>query len=190
MTGDQIAQLSYLVLLGTAIAGMFFVYNRGQLGKSLQYAAIWALIFIGGVAAVGLWQDVSRQITATQTVSDGVLTVPLSRDGHYYLTLDVDGTEIDFLVDTGATETVLTMADARRLGLDVTGLDFIGRASTANGTVRTAPVRLDRVVLGPWEDFGVRASITEGELVQSLLGMSYLSRYDIGLSNGTLTLRR
>ena len=51
------------------------------------------------------------------------------------------------------------------------------RSQTANGEVAGAPVRLDRVRLGPFLDDGVRAVVNGGELNQSLLGMSYLNRY-------------
>jgi clan AA aspartic protease (TIGR02281 family) len=47
MNGDQLANLAYLGLLGAAIAAMFFLGNRQNLGKTAQQAAIWGLIFVG-----------------------------------------------------------------------------------------------------------------------------------------------
>ena len=49
---DQ-AQLFYLVLLGSVIAvGVFYNY-RHRLGQAAQHAAIWGLIFVGLVLAIG-----------------------------------------------------------------------------------------------------------------------------------------
>ena len=86
---------------------------------------------------------------------------------------------------------VLTKADARKAGLNTDDLAFVGRAYTANGEVRTAPVRLERVAVGPLVDEDVRAVVNEGELDQSLLGMEYLQRYSsVEITNGTLVLTR
>ena len=48
--------------------------------------------------------------------------------------------------------------------------------STANGIGRGAPVRLDRIMLGPIDLVNVRASINEAAMDRSLLGMSFLNR--------------
>ena len=104
--------------------------------------------------------------------------MPRGRDGHYSLTLQINGVDVDFLVDTGASQVVLTQQDAARVGLNPDKLAFIGTAFTANGEVRTAPVRLDTVDLGGIRDTRVRASVNGGEMSGSLLGMSYLNRFD------------
>jgi aspartyl protease family protein len=57
--------------------------------------------------------------------------------------------------------------------------------------VRTAPVRLDSIALGPIRDHDVRAVINEGDLDQSLLGMDYLQRFSsVEISGGRLILTR
>ena len=52
-----------------------------------------------------------------------------------------------------------------------------GRAVTANGTVATAPVRIDRLEFGPIMLRNVAASVTDGSFDGSLLGMRFLSRF-------------
>jgi len=192
MTADDIARLAYLGLLGAAIAGFFFVQNRDRMGQMAQQAAIWGLIFVGTIAAVGMWSDIrSTVLPAQATMTDGRIELPMGRDGHYRATVDVDGVPIDFIVDTGASDVVLSDDDAARLGIDVDSLAFLGSAATANGTVRIAPVWLDRVTLGGITDRDVRASVTEGRLDMSLLGMSYLRRFDrIEIANDRLILTR
>jgi aspartyl protease family protein len=95
------------------------------------------------------------------------------------------------VVDTGATELVLSRSDAERAGLDTEALIYSGQAFTANGMVQTAPVVLETIALGKAIDLGVPAVVNGAEMQDSLLGMSYLQRFDrIEISGGTLVLER
>ena len=186
------AHLIYLIMLGLAVVFTYLVANRNRLGTVVQQALIWGLIFIGVIAAIGLWDDIRSTVLPTQSVSDGNrIELPRRADGHYYLTAMVNGERIEFVVDTGASDIVLTQEDARKAGLNPDDLAYTGQALTANGQVATAPVRLDTVEIGPIQDSGVTAVVNGGELDKSLLGMSYLQRYSsVEIRNGTLVLRR
>ncbi|MCA0870050.1 TIGR02281 family clan AA aspartic protease [Seohaeicola saemankumensis] len=193
MDGDSWGRLIYLALLGSVIAFWFFVQNRQTLGKTLQQAMAWVLIFIGVIAVVGLWDDIRTTVRPSLgTVTDsGAIEVPRARDGHFYLTLRINGTPIEFMVDTGASQMVLSEGDAKRAGIDTGDLAFVGRAMTANGEVRTAPVRLDSVALGPVEERDFYAAVNGGDMGVSLLGMSYLQRWErIEITGRALVLER
>jgi len=193
MENFDTARLLYLVLLGGAVLLWFFAQNRASLGKVTQQALVWGLIFVGVIAAVGLWGDIRQTVQPTQTVlaQGDRIELPRAPDGHYYLTAQVNGTPVRFVVDTGATQIVLSQDDARAAGLELSNLIYAGRAFTANGTVRTAPVRLDQIAIGPIADHDVRAVVNEGKMDQSLLGMDYLQRFSsVEISNGTLSLTR
>ena len=193
MAEIETGRIIYLILLLAMVAGWFFMQSREGLNKTLQQAAVWGMIFVGAAAGVGLWQDISgdRLNRGAQFAGDGTVVVPRSRDAHYYLTLSVNDTPVRFVVDTGATDIVLTREDATRVGLNAEDLNFAGRAFTANGEVRTAFVRLDAVTLGDVTDRNVSAVVSEGEMSQSLLGMGYLQRWGrIEISGGELRLSR
>lgn len=193
MSADQTAQLIYLGALAAAIAGALLLRSRGSMGPMLQNAVVWGLIFVGVIVGYGLWEDLRGTVQPSQSVlSDtGQIVLPRSPDGHYYVTLDINDAPVDFVVDTGASDMVLTQLDAVRIGYSLDELTFFGRASTANGEVRTAPVVLDKVSLGPFTDTRVRASVNGGEMAQSLLGMTYLQRFDkIEISDGQLIFSR
>ena len=190
MSGDDTARLLYLSL-GGAIVLWFFAQNRASLGKVAQQAIVWALIFVGVIAAMGLWGDIRNTVQPGQATYLGDERIELRRamDGHYYVTAQVNDVPVDFVVDTGATVTVLTREDAARIGINTDKLAFVGRATTANGEVRTAPVTLDSIVIGPVRHDGVRAVVNGGDLAQSLLGMEYLQRYSsIQIADGRLIL--
>ena len=90
----------------------------------------------------------------------------------------MNGAPIRFLVDTGATDIVLSREDARRVGIELEELAFLGRANTANGPVKTAQVRLESIEIGQFRDEALRASVNGGELGVSLLGQRYLNRFE------------
>ncbi|GAB5433963.1 MAG: TIGR02281 family clan AA aspartic protease [Epibacterium sp.] len=193
MNSDDIGQLIYLVLLLLVVGSWVFVQNRQSLGKTAQQLMIWALIFLGVIAAYGLWDDIRTTVVPQQAVlsDDGQIRVPRASDGHYYLTLQVNDQPVEFLVDTGASDMVLNADTAERLGIDPSALSYFGRAMTANGEVRTARVTLDTVALGPITDRDVSAWVNEGALAQSLLGMGYLQRFSgFEIRNNELILTR
>lgn len=193
MNEYDIGRLAYLGILATALAFWFFVQNRDSLGKKAQQALAWGLIFLGVIAVFGLWEDIRTSVRPSLgTVTDsGQIVVPRAPDGHYYMTLDINGSKVEFLIDTGASEIVLTPADARRAGVALNALAYTGRAMTANGPVRTARIELDSVTLGPFSDRNVSAWVNEGEMEQSLLGMTYLQRWSrIEITGRALVLTR
>ncbi|EAP84366.1 TIGR02281 family clan AA aspartic protease [Sulfitobacter sp. EE-36] len=194
MPDIETGRLIYLIVLMAMVAGWFFMQSRQGWNKTLQQVAVWAMIFTGVAAGYGLWEDINRQGDIPRQAyeaSTGSVTLPRARDGHYYLTATINGTPLRFVVDTGATDMVLTRADAEAAGLSPDRLNYLGRASTANGEVRTAYVRLDEVELGGVRDTDVPAVVNEGEMRQSLLGMGYLQRWGrIEITNGELILTR
>jgi aspartyl protease family protein len=192
MDPDQLARLAYLALLAAALGGWFFMQMRGNPGKTMQMIAVWALIFVGVIAGYGLWNDIRQEVAPSQAMlAENVVSVPRSNDGHYHLVLQVNGVPVEFVVDTGASEIVLSQRDAARIGLDPATLAYTGIALTANGEVRTAPVRIDRVDLGSITDTNLRAVVNEGAMDGSLLGMGYLGLFDrIEIAGDELILTR
>ena len=194
MSGDSLASLGYLALLLVALGGAYLASHRQSVGKSLQMALVWGMIFLGCMAVYGLWGDISRDYGRNSlpiTQQDGAIALPRAPDGHYYVTAEVNGAAIDFLVDTGASDIVLSRADAARIWLDLEKLAFLGSARTANGVVPIAYSRLKTIQLGPYLDQGISVAINGGEMEKSLLGMSYLGLFGrIEIAQDQLILRR
>ncbi len=190
MSGDDFGRLLYLGLLLAAVAGWGLAEYRGRLGQGARSFLAWGLIFVGVMAGYGLWQDIRRDVIATQHATAEGIEVPRSADGHYYLTLTISGQPLTFMVDTGATGVVLSRDDAARLGVDLAALVYTGESQTANGPVRTARVRLKDVQLGPYLDDSLGAWVNEGEMFGSLLGMDYLGRYSIEITGDRMIMRR
>ncbi len=191
MTSADAPRLIFLLILLVAIGGSYLMSQRGNMGKTAQQAAIWGLIFLGAVGAVGLWEDIRNDVAPRTTFVGETIEIPRGRDGHYTVTLGVNDVPVRFVVDTGASQIVLTQEDAQRAGLRPETLAFIGQASTANGIVRTAPVTLDSITAGEIVDTNVRAVVNEGDLFDSLLGMTYLNQFStVTIENDRMILRR
>jgi aspartyl protease family protein len=193
LDADSWARVLYLGLLLAFVGGFFLVGRRHRLGRSLRDLAVWALIFAMVIIAYGFRGVLREELLPAAMVSrpDGSIELRRASDGHFHAEALVNGVPVRFLVDTGASELVLSAADAARVGIDPGDLAFVGRARTANGTVATAPVRLGRVEFGGFSDSGVPASVGGGALDVSLLGMSYLDRFAaIEISGDRMTLRR
>jgi len=180
MDSADLPRLLYLILLGAAVVGWFIAENRGNLGGTARMALVWGMIFVGIVAVYGLWDDIRSDVLPRQSVAteDRVIEVPRSNDRHFNLIMRLNGEPIDFVVDTGATDIVLSLQDARRAGLNPDDLAFSGTARTANGTVSTAYTRIDEVAIGPVTFSNVRVAVNGGEMRGSLLGMSFLDRFE------------
>lgn len=193
MDSYDTGRVIYLVLLVTVVGGYFFISHRDRLGEMMRLGLLWGLIFLGVVAAYGLWTDIRDDVMPRQTVFDeeARIEVPRAPDGHYYLSVRINGTSVPFVVDTGATDIVLSQKDAARVGINPAALDYTGLAGTANGMVRTARVYVDEVAIGSIVDRDVALSVNQGDLDTSLLGMTYLQRYSrLEISGGKLVLER
>jgi len=193
MEENDFARLIYLSVLVVAILGSVLISRRGAYGKMFRQAGVWLLIFMGLVAIVASWQDIrqSGQTMSFQQSEDGAIIIPKEIDGHFHLTVTINDRPIEFLVDTGASDIVLTRKDAARVGFDPNRLDYWGMANTANGTVRLATIRLETVRLGEFIDKNIRASVNKAPMEKSLLGMRYLSKFRaIEISNDQMILKR
>lgn len=190
MDSDQTARVLYLAMLLAALSGWIFAEFRGRMGQALRMALAWGFIVIGLMAGYGLWKDIRRDITPEQTIVANRIDVPRAEDGHFYITLTVDGIPLRFMADTGASNVVLRQKDAEILGIDTAKLAYLGTASTANGLTKTAQVSLENVRLGPVFDARLSASVNEGDLDISLLGMDYLQRFKIEMSDNLMVLTR
>lgn len=156
-----------------------------RLGKAVRDLAIWAAVIAGLVAVYGFRSELTMvgsrilgelEPSRSQQLAGGALEFRRGADGHFYIDAEVNGRPVRFLVDTGASDIVLSPADARRLGFRVSALTFNRIYETANGTGRGAPVTLDTVAVGQLRFGDVTASVNEAPMSESLLGMSFLDR--------------
>lgn len=130
----------------------------------------------GGAGAPGNSAPAAAAVQKTAPLSELVLRA--GARGHFTVDASVNGQTLTFLVDTGASSIYLTPRDAARLGWTPPRLTYSERYNTAAGEVRAAPVTLRSLRIGQLELYDLPASVGEQESSMSLLGMTFLKRFD------------
>lgn len=194
--GDQAAQVLYLLLCLVLVGSAFFV-RRMPIMQGLRMFIAWVLIF--GVAfivftmkdeflALGNRMLVEARGGAEQT-GPQELTIRQAPDGHFWVTAEVNGVSVRFLVDSGATTTSLSRDTAARAGIEPSA-GFRTAVQTANGVLMVDRGRAARLKVGPIErqDVAVHISDAFGDL--DVIGMNFLSTLSSWSVEGkTLVLR-
>ncbi len=150
----------------------------------LAIVAFWTVIM--GVLYVLMTHYLKpKPVTIT---AQGELVIPKSRDGHFYAAGTVNGRNVMFMVDTGASTVTISEKFARNAGV-ADGLPTTFH--TANGDVQGRTVADVPVSLGPIKVSGVRVGVglLGGDEDDALLGQSFLSKFDITMSKEQMTLR-
>lgn len=110
-----------------------------------------------------------------------------NRQGHYITSGFINGEEVIFLVDTGATDVAVPAHLANKLQLQA---GRQGLARTANGTVRIAESTIDTLRIGDIELRNVQANLNPGmQDNHILLGMSVLRQLEFTQRDDWLILR-
>lgn len=180
--------------LGDSVGGG---WGSGLLWPVARIAAIvglvavvahWALSSSGGAPAAEVNAVESDRAVAptaapanTARASDDEgsreYAVHADRNGRFFVEAIVNGTNVRFLIDTGATNLALSKEDADKLGLNASQLEYSQRFQTANGIALGAPTRLRELRVGAFGIHDVPATVMASSMPFSLLGMSVLSRF-------------
>ena len=193
--GNQALSLVYLLIILVAVASAFSV-RRIPVGKTVKMVLAWVLIF-GALFAVFALRDDFRALgnrlwaavtgNDTQEVQGGELRIAMSGDGHFWVNAQLNGRDVRFLVDSGATVTTIGPETAREAGVASTGERTM--VDTANGIAQVDRGRAERLTLGPIErqDFPVFIARADGTNVIGMNFLSTLSRWSV--EGRTLVLR-
>lgn len=111
-------------------------------------------------------------------------------DGLYYVQAHLsDGRRLRFLVDTGASVTILTARDAAMLGVGNGPQAKSAKLRTAGGTMTARSATIGSMRIAGRELRNIEAAIIDNGLPVSLLGQNALSELGtITLGNGRMTI--
>jgi aspartyl protease family protein len=151
--------------------------------KMLGISLIWLML------AGGLFYFFNSKVnpnTVDKLGSGSEVTLARDMSGHYRAEAFINGVKASVMVDTGATDVAISQRLADKLGIQSNAAI---RTQTANGDTVAYMTRLASVKLGGIEATNVAAIITPNLDGDMLLGMSFLSRMDVRLYKGTMTIR-
>ena len=109
-----------------------------DLPRSFKLITLWLLL--GVLIFVGIQWWLHRAQQSRFQANGEAVEIRRSADGHYHWPGRINGREVDFLIDTGATGTAIPAALARELGLESLGEV---QSNTAGGVVTGQVVRAD-----------------------------------------------
>ena len=189
--------LVYLIIILIVLLGTFLLSNKKNLNKNIQNLAIWGLIFFALLVTYYLWNELKFSMEKERynyvIENDNSILINKSYDGHFYLPLSINNKEIIFLVDTGATKSLLSKSDYKLLMNDEINFTSEKIIETANGKIIALETTFDKVklfnnILGDVTFLVVRNDF-EGPNI-SLLGLDLLdNKFNYQITNNYLKLQ-
>lgn len=126
--------------------------------------------------------------TSFETTGRSKVILNADGTGHFLTNGTINGGQVKFLVDTGATMVSMGVSDARRLGINYLKGER-GASNTANGVATVYHVKLDSVRVGSITMTNIDGVVHESsDMPFVLLGMSFLGRLEMKHEGQTLTM--
>ena len=154
-----------------------------ELPRTFKLVTIWLLLALTLFLGVQWWQYAQEQ-TRFQVAGE-FIEIRRGADGQYHWPGRINGREVDFLIDTGATGTAISAALARELHLPSTGSV---KSQTAGGVVSGQLVRADLDLQGGVQVSRLRMVALPGLGDRPLLGMDVLGRLRWQQHDGVLRI--
>lgn len=145
----------------------------------------WTMIFILVLAMFSYRQEftnialhIKERVVneSRQRSQGGTLRVAMSDDGHFWVMSRVNGNQVRFLVDSGATITTISDDIAFKSGIKVDEYAPSMAMQTANGVVFAKRSSIDGLSVGPIETKNLPIVVSERMNGVNVLGMNFLSR--------------
>ena len=179
MTNDLMLGGVYILMAMMLVLGALMT-RRERAAKLLTMALAWVAIFAAGFVLFTFRDDfgwVAQRLRAEATgepVAQGQeIRIPMAIDGHFWVGGELNGVEVKFLVDSGATMTTIGRETAERARVQVSARpDQIVR--TGNGLIRVSSGRAQSLTIGPIERRDIGMHVADNADL-NVLGMNFLS---------------
>ena len=174
MLGGLYLLMAMMMVLGSLMS------RREPAAKMLTMALAWVAIFGAGFILFTFrdnfgWvaQRLKAEAIGTPVQQGRETRIPMALDGHFWVDAKVNGTEVKFLVDSGATMTTIGRKTAAAAGIPVSGSrdQFV---RTGNGIIRVSSSRAEQISVGEIQRRDVGVQIADNDDL-NVLGMNYLS---------------
>ena len=172
------------VFVASSLIGM-----RQPIGKTMKMALAWVAIFGVGFILFSFrseFSDFGQRLKAEamgSPIQDGEqVRIPIADDGHFWVAAKLNGRDVRFMVDSGASVTTVSRDTAMATGIPIGNEHVI--VNTANGPARATKGYADRIQIGSIEKTDFPVDINENDDT-NLLGMNFLSTLQSWRVEGT-----
>lgn len=179
MTNDLMLGGVYILMAIMLVVGSLMA-RREPVAKLATMAAAWVVIFAAGFVLFTFRDDfgyLAERLKAEAIgtpVNEGRETrIPMAIDGHFWVHATLNGQDVRFLVDSGATMTTIDRATAMKAGVPISPKadEFV---RTGNGIIRVSSGRADEIAIGKLVRRNVGLQVADNDDF-NVLGMNYLS---------------
>ena len=169
----------YLLMSIMLIIGMLMT-RREKAARLLTFGLAWIAIFACGFILFAFrdnftWvaQRLKAEAVGTPVTQGKETRIPMAIDGHFWVNAKLNGKDVKFLVDSGATMTTVDRDTANSAHLDVSPRadEFV---RTGNGVIRVRSARADELQIGGITRKDVGMQVADNDDL-NVLGMNYLS---------------
>lgn len=179
MASDTMLGGVYMLMAMMLVIGGL-MSRREPLAKLLKMLLAWVAIFGAGFVLFTFRDDfgwVAQRLKAEAfggpVVQGKETRIPMAIDGHFWIVGSLNGHEVKFLVDSGATMTTVDRATAKSAGVTISPQrDQIVR--TGNGIIRVASGRVETIAVGGIERRDMAIQVADNDNL-NVLGMNFLS---------------
>ena len=179
MTNDLMLGGVYILMAMMLVLGSLMA-RREPAARMLTMALAWVLIFGAGFVLFTFrdnfgWvaQRLKAEAIGTPVEQGQETRIPMALDGHFWVNARLNGEDVKFLVDSGATMTPIDRGTAKAAGVDVSARkDQYVR--TGNGIIRMSSGRAKEIVVGGIVRRDVGLQVADNDDL-NVLGMNYLS---------------
>ena len=179
MTNDLMLGGVYILMAMMLVLGALMA-RREPVAKLATLVLLWIVIFAAGFVLFTFRDNLGwvvqrlRAEAVGSPVQEGHETrIPMAIDGHFWVNARVNGHDVKFLVDSGATTTTVDRRTAEAAGVDISPRrDLLVR--TGNGVIRVASGRANELSVGTVTRRDVGVEIADNDDL-NVLGMNYLS---------------
>jgi aspartyl protease family protein len=179
MTNDLMLGGVYILMAVMLVLGMLMT-RREPFARQLTMMLAWAAIFGAGFVLLTFrdnlgWvaERLKAEAIGTPVEQGSETRIPMAIDGHFWVTAELNGHDVKFLVDSGATTTTVDRDTAKAAGVEISPRrDLFVR--TGNGVIRVASGRADVLTIGGITRRDVALEIADNDDL-NVLGMNYLS---------------
>jgi len=169
----------YLLMAVMLVIGMLMT-RREPAARMFTFGLAWVAVFASGFILFAFrdnlgWvaQRLRAEAVGTPVTQGQETRIPMAIDGHFWVDARLNGRDVKFLVDSGATTTTVDRGTARLAGVEISSRrDQYVR--TGNGVIRVASGRADELVIGGIVRRDVALEIADNDDL-NVLGMNYLS---------------